>query len=31
MYYKISIILAFLSFYSSDYNSIKKLFSELKI
>ncbi len=31
MYYKINIIFAFLFFYLSDYNSIKKLFSELKI
>ncbi len=31
MYYKINIIFAFLSLYLSDYNFIKKLFSELKI
>jgi len=30
MCYKTSVILVFLSSYSSDYNSIEKSFSELK-
>jgi len=30
MCFEVNVILAYLSFYSSDYNLIKKSFSELK-